>query len=163
MVEFLDYVKSYLEDKFSQDTDFTSSKRPKVYDAYQVAHEPSKIKGCEIQVRVLDNYEFQTATSFEQKNVNSVPLQFTVYAPQMSIKSQVVSGQEASLIIAQKIEKYIYDLIYAEKGSSNYNRNILGGRLMSSSPALPMNDSGSLYMTAVRFDFKISYPYVVEG
>lgn len=163
MVEFLDFIKSYLETKFGADTDIVTSKRPKVYDAYQVGHEPSKIKTCEIQVQVLDNSEFQPATSFEQENANYTPLQITAYATQMSIKSKMVSASKASLILGEKIKKYIYDLIYARNGDANYNKNILSGRLMSSSPALPMNDGGSLYMTAVRFDFKISYPYVTEG
>ena len=160
MVEFLDFIKTYLESKFAQDTSITASKRPKVYDAYQLGHEPSKIKTCEIQVHILDNSEFQRATSFEEKNVNSVPIQITAYATQMSINSKMVSGQKASLILAEKIEKYIYDLIYSQNGDANHNRNLLGGRLMGTSPAIPMTESGSLYMTAVRFDFKVLYPYV---
>jgi len=160
MVEFLDFIKSYLTSKFSSDTSIASTKRPKVYDAYQVGHEPSKIKSCEIQVQVLDNSEFQFATSFDKKNANYIPLQITAYAPQMTISSQTVSAEKASLILGDKVEKYINDLIYAEVGSENRNRNILSGRLMSSSPALPMNEGGSLYMTALRYDFKVLYPYV---
>lgn len=155
MFQFREDIKAYLTKCFEKDTSLTPSKRPKVYNGYQIGHEPSS-KFPEIQVQPLNASEDIEYTTFCGKNANNVPLQVAVYSGQVKIGGVEYSSQDASVIIAEKAEKYLYDYIYA-----NGNNNIIEGRLIGSSPALPMNDAGSVYVTILRFDFSVAYPYEV--
>lgn len=149
MYEFLEYIKEYLQTCFANDTDFTASKKPKLIDSYKTGHEPKMIQP-EIQVQIMDDSENISYTTFCGKEADSTPLQISAYSGQMKIGGVDKNAQHASIIIADKIKKYLYELIYSDD-----KRNILTGRHITSSPALPMNDGGSIYMSAVRFDFTI--------
>lgn len=155
MFQFREDIKEYLNECFSNDTSLTPSKRPKIYNGYQIGHEPSS-KFPEIQVQPLNASERVNYTTFCGKNANSLPLQVAVYSGPVKIGGIDYSSQDASVIIAEKAEKYLYDYIYA-----NGNNNIYEGRLVGASPALPMNESGSVYVTVLRFDFVVAYPYEV--
>jgi hypothetical protein len=159
MFEFLEYIKTYIQNAFANDSDITTDKKPLVYNAYQSNHEPSADKP-EIQIQVLDNNEATRYTTFTNVNANSIPLQITAYVGGnngIKIANITRSAQQGSIIFGDKIIKYLNDLIY-----NGLNENILGGRNIATSPALPMNDGATIYMTAVRFDFTIASPYVVD-
>lgn len=155
MYLFLEDLKKYIEECFKNDTDISVSKKPQVYSGYQIQHEPSS-KKPEIQIQPLGNSEEVNYTTFCGKNANSIPVQVSIYTGQLKIGGVDYSAQDASIIFGDKIDKYVYDYIY-----SCDNKNIYSGRMMTTSPALPMNEGGSVYMTAVRFDFTIAHPYVV--
>ena len=149
MYEFLEYIKEYLQTCFANDNDFTDAKKPKLIDSYKTNHEP-KMTQPEIQVQIMDNSENISYTTFCSKKADSTPLQISAYSGQMKIGGVDKNAQHSSIIMADKIKKYLYELIYSDdKGA------ILTGRHIASSPALPMNDGGSIYMSAVRFDFTI--------
>lgn len=156
MFDFLEYIKTYIETAFANDSEITASKKPLVYNAYQSNHEPDATKP-EIQVQILDNSEQTNYTTFCGKRANLMPLQITSYTGQMKIGGVNRSSQQSSIIFGEKIEKILYELIY-----SNANSNIYGGRMMVTSPALPMNDGGTIYMTAIRFEFTVASPYVQD-
>lgn len=155
MYQFVEDLKIYLENCFASDSSITSSKKPKVYNGYQVQHEPSS-KEPEIQIQPLDNYEQTEFTTFCSKNANSIPVQIGAYTGQMRIGGVAYDAQGASVILGEKIEHYINEYIYSLK-----NKNIQQCRLVSTSPALPMQDGGSVYTTILRFDFIVAYPYEV--
>lgn len=155
MVQFLEDLKTYLENRFADDDDFSSVKKPSVYDGYQVGHEPKETKP-EIQVHPLDNSERVNYTTFCGKNSNNISIQFTCYTGQVKIARVDRPANQASMIMAEKVEQYINEYVY-----SVGNRNILQFRKVSTSPALPMNDGGTIYMTAIRYSFDVEYPYVV--
>lgn len=154
MYQFREDLKTYLESCFDADNDISQAKKPKVYNGYQIQHEPSQTQP-EIQIETLSCSENIDFSTFLKKNANNEPLQVTVYTGQLSINSLKYSAQDASVLLAEKVEKYIYDYIY-----SRVNKNIKYGQMVSASPALPMNDGGSVYSTALRFDFTVAYPYV---
>lgn len=157
MFEFLEYIKAYIGNAFANDKEITASKKPLVYNAYQKQHTPSTNK-TEIQVQVLDNTEQANYTTFCGKKANSIPLQITAYVGgQLKIGGIDRNAQQGSMIFGDKIEKILYELIY-----SNENANIYGGRMITTSPALPMTVGGEIYMTAVRFEFIIASPYVQD-
>lgn len=155
MFQFREDLKVYLENCFANDSSITASKKPKIYNGYQAQHEP-KATEPEVQIRPLDNSEQTEFTTFCNKHANSVPLQFGAYTGQLTIGGVKYNAQDASDILGEKIEHYINEYIYSLK-----NKNIQQGRLVSTSPALPMNDGGSVYTTFLRFDFIVAYPYEV--
>lgn len=147
MDDFLENIINYLQSVFDADADLTPSKKPMVYDAYQVNHEPQSNKP-EIQVQILDSREQVNYTTFCGKKAINIPLQFTSYSGQMKIAGIMTNAQHSSIKLADKVTKYIDDLVY---GDENYG--IRYARYISSSPALPMNEGGSMYASAVRYDF----------
>ena len=147
MDEFLENIINYLASSFAEDNDLTQSKRPLVYDAYQVGHEPQSSKP-EIQVQIIDSREQTNYTTYCGKRAINIPLQITAYAGQMKFNGIMTNAQHSSLKLADKIVKYIDKLIYSDK-----NYGISYARHISSSPALPMNEGGSMYASAVRYDF----------
>lgn len=152
---FLDDLEKYLDMCFQNDVDITVSKKPNIYKGYQVQHEPSS-KKPEIQIHRLNTNEQVNFTTFCKKNANTISVQITAFSGQMKIRGVEYSAQDASGILGEKIEQYICDYIY-----SCNNQNIYDGKLITISPTLPMNEGGSIYMTAVRFNFVIAHPYVV--
>lgn len=146
MYEFLEYIKNYIKNCFADDSDISVQKKPEVYDAYKVGHEPKQTQP-EIQVQIMDNSEQVNYTTFRGVKAYSIPLQLTAYTGQLNINKVAYNAQHASIILADKVIKYIYDLIYSQ------NNDILFGRNITTSPALSMNDGGTIYATSVRFDF----------
>lgn len=146
MYEFLEEIKTYLKDCFQNDSDISTQKKPEVYDAYKVGHEPKQTQP-EIQVRIMSNAEQVNYTSFCGVKAFSIPLQFNVYTGQLNIAKVAYNAQHASIILADKVVKNILNKVYSQ------NNEILYGRYITSSPALPMNEGGTIYMTSVRFDF----------
>ena len=155
MFQFGEDLKVYLENCFANDNSITASKKPKIYNGYQAQHEP-KATEPEVQIQPLDNSEQTEFTTFCNKHANSTPMQFAVYTGQLKIGGLMYNAQDASVILGEKIEYFINEYIYSLK-----NKNIQQGRLVSTSPALPMNDGGSVYTTILRFDFIVAYPYEV--
>lgn len=146
MFEFLDNVKQYLKDCFADDPDISVQKKPEVYDAYKVGHEPKQTQP-EIQVRIMNNYEQVNYTTFCGVRAMSIPMQFSAYTGDLTIAGKKYNAQHASILLAEKVIKYIYDLIYSQ------NYKVQFGRHITTSPALPVNDGGTMYATSVRFDF----------
>lgn len=146
MFEFVEFVKNYLKDCFAADNDISAQKKPEIYDAYKVQHEPKQTQP-EIQVQIMNNYEQVNYTTFCGVQAVSIPLQFTAYTGQLNIAKKPYNAQQGSVKLAEKVIKYIYDLIYSQ------NNDIQFGRHITSSPALPMNEGGTVYATSVRFDF----------
>lgn len=155
MYRFLEDLKNYLYNRFQSDSDISSQKKPDVYSGYQVQHTPSS-KKPEIQIQPLNKNENVNYTTFCGKRANNVPVQITALCGQMKIAKTDYSAQDASIIFGDKIDDYINEYIY-----SCDNPNIYGGRTITTSPALPINEGGSMYSTSVRFDFIIAHPYVV--
>ena len=145
MFELLENVKEYLKDCFASDADISAQKKPEVYDAYKVNHEPKQTQP-EIQVRILNNSEQVNYTTFCGVQAMSIPMQFNAYTGDLTIAGKKYNAQHASMILAEKVIKHIYNLIYSQEYKIQFGRHI------TTSPALPMNDGGTIYVTSVRFD-----------
>ena len=97
MFEFLENVKQYLKDSFAADADISEQKKPEVYDAYKVKHEPKQTQP-EVQVRILNNYEQVNYTTFCGVKAMSIPMQFSVYTGDLTIAGKKYNAQHASII-----------------------------------------------------------------
>lgn len=154
MNDFLDYIKTYLETAFENDTDIT--KEVTVTKAYKTNNQISTTDTPQIQIQILNNAEVERYSSFEGENESQIPLQITSYTTQMKIGGTMVSAQEASIIFGDKLKAILNHL-----RESVVNENIGRCRIMSMSPALPLLEGSKVYTTAVRCEFWIAYPYVV--
>lgn len=154
MNDFLDYIKTYLETAFENDTDI--EKEVTVTKAYKTNNQISTTDTPQIQLQILNNAEVERYSSFEGENVSQIPLQITSYTTQMKIAGSTVSAQEASIIFGDKIKAMLNHL-----RESVVNENIGRCRIVSMSPALPLLEGSKVYTTAVRCEFWIAYPYVV--
>ena len=146
MEEFLENIIHYLQSVFNADTDFSEKKKPLVYDAYKVNHEPTASKP-EIQVQITDAREQTNYTTFCGKRAMSVPVQFTAYSGQIGKET---NAQYSSIKIADKIVKYIDELVY---GGNEYGISM--ATHISSTLGLPMNDGGTIYASVVRYNFVV--------
>ena len=148
MEEFLDNIINYLKTEFENDAEISETKKPQVLDTYKVGN-TQKAAQPEVQVQILDTREQTNYTTFCGKIAINIPLQITAYCgTKMKFGGIEKNVQHSSIKLAEKIINYIDKLIYAED-----NYGIRQARHISSSPALPMRDNGSMYMTAVRYDF----------
>lgn len=148
MEEFLDNIINYLKTEFENDAEISETKKPQVLDAYKVGN-TQKATQPEVQVQILDTREQTNYTTLCGKRAINIPLQITAYCgTKIKFGGIEKNVQRSSIKLAEKIVKYIDKLIYAEE-----NYGIRYARHISSSPALPMRDNGSMYMTAVRYDF----------
>ena len=151
MDKFLDWVKSYLEDGFTNDSEI--SKKVIVELAYKTGNTITTTNTPQIQIQIMDNAEVDRYSSFEGENISSIPLQITAYTTSMKIGNVVKSAQESSIIFGQKVKALLNKL-----RESVVNENIAKCRIATTSPALPLLD-GKAYMTAIRCEFWVSNPY----
>ena len=152
MDKFLNWVKDYLEDSFSNDSDIS---KKVIFDlAYKQGNTITTTNTPQIQIQIMDDAEVERYSSFEGENISSIPLQITAYTSQTKINNVMKSAQESSIIFAQKIKTLLNKL-----RESVVNENIVRCRIATVSPALPLLDGSKVYMTAIRCEFWVSNPY----
>lgn len=155
MNEFLEYMKAYLSGKFAEDEEI--SKAVIVEKAYKINNEITTSNVPQIQIQIMNNSEVERYSSFDGENISSIPLQITSYTAQMKIGGVMKSAQEASIIFGQKVKDVLNTI-----RKSVENQNIKRCRIITMSPALPLLEGSKVYTTAIRCEFWIANPYVVE-
>lgn len=156
MNEFYEFLKKYISDKFSADKDIVASVL--VSDADMVGHKPNSTQN-EVFLEIMDDYENTRTTTFMQGETTSViPVQFTAFVGQQKIAGEMKKARAVARIFGDKIKGYINEL----KINTAINPNIVGCRHTTTSPALPVQDGEKNYLTAVRYEFVVNYPYVGE-
>lgn len=154
MNDFLEYIKTYIANKFLADTSIT--KTVTVENAYKQGNEITTSNVPQVQVQIMDNSEVEKYSSFNGEHISLIPLQITSYTGQLKIGSIMHSAQTASIIFGQKIKDMLNQL-----RESNVNSNIKRCRVSSMSPAMPLLEGSKVYATAIRCEFWIANPYVV--
>ena len=153
MTEFYNYIKQYLIDKFTADTDIALT--VKVHDTQPSGYTP-KASEPEIQMDFIDNYENTRTTTFYQGETSSVmPMQFTAWVGQMKIGGKTCTKQETARIFGKKLKKYLGEF----KTNPFLNKNIIGVRHTTTTPPLPFQGGEKIYTVAVRYEFVILNPY----
>ena len=152
MDKFLDWVKSYLENGFANDSEI--AKKVIVELAYKQGNTIATANTPQIQIQIMDNAEVERYSSFEGENISSIPLQITAYTSQMKINNVLKSAQECSVIFGQKVKTLLNKL-----RENVVNKNITRCRIVTTSPALPLLDGSKAYMTAIRCEFWVTNPY----
>lgn len=147
MDDFLENIINYLQERVNADTFFTANKKPLVCEAYGVNHNLTASQP-EIQVQIIDFREQSNYTTFCGKRASAIPLQFSAYAGQISKKND---AQHYSIKMAEKVIKYIDELVYGEQDKYG----ISTATHISSTIGLPMNDGGTIYASVVRYNFVV--------
>lgn len=148
MNEFLNYIKEYISQGFTNDSEIT--KTVTIENAYKSGNEIKTDNVPQVQVQIMDNSEVQAYTSFEGENISAIPLQITSYTAQMKIGGTMRSAQEASIIFGQKLKNMLDKLALA---TDNENIKLVVRTTMS--PALPLLE-GKVYTTAIRYNFWVA-------
>lgn len=152
MVEFIDWLKNYLKDGFTEDKDITKSVTVEL--AYKQGNTITTNNTPQIQIQIMDNAEVEKYSAFDGETTSSIPIQFTAYTSQMKIGNTTFSAQDSSIIFGQKIKALLNKL-----RESVINENILRCRIITMSPALPQLDGSKVYSTSVRCEFWVTNPY----
>lgn len=135
-------VIEYIQGKIDADEDLPEG--IKVLEAFKYAHKTNK---TEIQVSIIDHTEFVRFTTFEDGKVYVSPLQFNVFATQMTVGNETVSAQKAAYILAQKVIDWLNVIdLHAEIP------DVLGARNGTYSSGRPFDTGTVLYQTVVRID-----------
>ncbi len=152
MDEFLDWVKSYLDNGLSNDSEI--AKKVIVELAHKQGNTVTTANTPQIQIQIMDNAEVERYSSFDGENISSIPLQITAYTSPMKINNVLKTAQESSIILGQKVKTLLNRL-----RESVVNENISRCRIVTTSPALPLLDGSKVYMTAIRCEFWVANPY----
>ena len=156
MNEFYSWLKNYIQEAFENDADI--AKTVTIENAYKQGNEITTSNVPQIQVQIMDNAESQRYSSFyEGENATYMPMQISSYTGQMKINNVMKSAQEASIIFGEKIKNLLHARTIQEA-----NGNIMRCRITTMSPALPLLDGSKVYVTTVRVEFWVAYPYVSE-
>ena len=148
MYNFFEDMKKYIVDGINADADISKTYNIVGYDAYTKGHTPTR---TEIQFQIMDNNEVDNYTSFEGANVFNVPLQITVVGFQMKLAGEMESPKNVSLKIGDKILKLLNAVKVVEA-----NERVKRVRIMTTTPAMPLEGGDKAYSTVIRCEFWIS-------
>ena len=153
MTEFYDFIKNYINDKFRADTDIVADVT--VVDAEISGFKPNSAKN-EVVCEIIDMYENTRTTTFAQGETTSTyVMQFTAFAGKQKIAGEMRNAREVSRLFGGKLKRYLNEF----KIDGSLNANIIGCRHITTSPVLPVEGGEKIYLTAVRYEFVVRYPY----
>lgn len=151
MKTFTDDIIAYIFENFAKDKDFT--KEIKVSYAYD---EDATLKPPYIFVQALDDSDAEQYDTFDGETISYVPIQINAYCQQMKIGGVKYTAKEASLVIAEKI-KAMFD----KTTTIAWNNNIKLMRRVGGTLAMPVEQGATTYVSPIRYDYYINYPYRV--
>lgn len=156
MTKFYEFIKNYISDKFSADTDIVAD--VSVVDAEISGFRPSSTKN-EVYVQIIDVYENTPTTTFSLGETSStITMQFTSFASKQKIGGEMKNARQVARIFGDKIIQYLNIL----KVDTTHNQNIIGCRHTTTSPVFPFQDGEKIFTTAVRYEFVVNTPYQGE-
>lgn len=148
MYSFLEDMKKYIVDGLNADADIPKTYNIVGYDAYTKGHTPQK---TEVVFQIMDNNEVDAYTSFEGANIFYIPLQITVVGFQMKIAGTMQSPKSVSLMLGEKVLNLLDALKVVEA-----NKRVKRVRIMTTSPALPLESGEKAFTTAIRVEFWVA-------
>lgn len=151
MDKFLEYMKEYLKTELKNDGILPATFDLGVYDAYTAGHTPQK---TELLIQIMDNSDVEAYGTLEGETTSSIPLQITVYAFQTKLNGVMTSAREVSIKLGTKVKEILNRL-----RANVINPNILRTRIMTMSPAMPVQGGEKAYTTAIRCEFWVANPY----
>ena len=148
MYSFFEDMKKYIVDGLNADAEIPNTYNIVGYDAYTKGHTPQK---TEVVFQIMDNNEVDAYTSFEGANVFYIPLQITVVGFQMKIAGTMQSPKSVSLMLGEKVLSLLDALKVVEA-----NERVKRVRIMTTSPALPLESGEKAFTTAIRVEFWVA-------
>lgn len=137
----VDEIIEYIQGKINADSDLPDIN---VCDAYKYAHRVNK---TEIQVSIVDHSEFARFTTFEDGKVYISPLQFNIFATQMTIGNETLTAQKASYYLAQKVIDWLNTIELRDAIPE-----VIGARNSKYTSGRPFDTGTVLYQAVVRTD-----------
>lgn len=148
--EFMDDIKKYIINEFSNDNNFSNIKVEKAYKVENTLNPP------EIDIYIGDDREDNQSNSYDNENISIIPVTFYCYCKAMIMnddeeKTDVVDSTQA---LADKL----INIMNKNKVSLNNSNVISLTRLSYLSPTKVRDDS--TYVSIIRYEFKILNNYV---
>lgn len=149
MKTFTDDIITYIYTNFANDNDF--AKEVKVSYAYD---EDITLKPPYIFVQAIDDSDAEQFDTFDGESISYVPIQISIYCQQMEIGNIKYTAKEASLLIAEKIKQ-----MFSKLSAISWNNNIKLIRRVGGTLAMPVEQGSTTYVSPIRYDYYINYPY----
>lgn len=148
--DFINDIKQYILNEFSQDANFSNVKVEKAYKVENTLTPP------EIDIYVGDDREDSISNSYDAENISTLPIIFYCYNKAMIMnddeeKTDVVDSTQA---LAESLIK----IMDKNKLASN-NQNIISSTRMNYVAPTKVRDD-SVYVSIIRYEFKILNNYV---
>lgn len=148
--KIINFLIEYLTQKFENSEDFGDLSFHIGY-----GYEYSQELDCpQIAIQCINDTENSGYTTFEDENVTSIGLQFNVYANTMSINNEIYKARGAVSKISNALKSYMNELKFG-----GINMNFLTLIRVGKDFSMPLDNTGAVYVSVVRFDCNIANPY----
>lgn len=141
-----DELKSYLNGKIATDKDLNTTIGIKQQYPYGHKAEPP-----ELLLAIIDNTEFETATTFETETVSTVSLQIIPMVNSMNIGGKKYNAQKSCDLLSEKVCKWF------EKSTIKENiPKIVNTRRVQWSNSYAYESGTTTYYSILRFNLTIT-------
>lgn len=149
-IDFINDIKQYILNEFSQDANFSNIKVEKAYKAENTLTPP------EIDIYIGNDREDTPSNSYESENIAIMPITFYCYNKAMIMNNdeEKTDAVDSTMALSESLMK----IMEKTKLASN-NRNIISATRMNYVAPTKVRDD-SVYVAIIRYEFKILNNYV---
>ena len=147
--DFINDIKHYIVNEFSNDNNFSNIKVEKAYKVENTLTPP------EIDILIGDDREDTSSNSYDKENISIVPITFYCYCKAMFMNDE----EEKTDVVdsTQALAESLMNIMDKNKIALN-NLNIISStRLSYISPQKVRDDS--VYVSIIRYEFKVLNNY----
>lgn len=148
--DFINDIKQYILNEFSQDVNFSKVKVEKAYKVENTLTPP------EIDIFVGNDREDTYSNSYDKENISIVPITFYCYC-----KAMIMNDEEEKTDVVdstQALAEILINIMDKNKVALNNSNVISLTRMNYVSPQKVRDDS--VYVSIIRYEFKILNNYV---
>lgn len=148
--DFINDIKQYILDEFSNDNNFSKIKVEKAYKVENTLNPP------EIDICIGDDREDNQSNSYDNENISIIPVTFYCYC-----KAMIMNDDEEKTDVVdstQALGDLLIEIMNKNKLASN-NQNIISATRMNYIAPKKVRDD-SVYVSIIRYEFKILNNYV---
>lgn len=148
--DFINDIKQYILNEFSQDANFSKVKVEKAYEVENTLTPP------EIDIFVGNDREDTHSNSYDKENISIVPITFYCYC-----KAMIMNDEEEKTDVVdstQALAEILINIMDKNKVALNNSNVISLTRMNYVSPQKVRDDS--VYVSVIRYEFKILNNYV---
>ena len=148
--DFINDIKQYILNEFSQDANFSKVKVEKAYKVENTLTPP------EIDIFVGNDREDTYSNSYDKENISIVPITFYCYC-----KAMIMNDEEEKTDVVdstQALAEILINIMDKNKVALNNSNVISLTRMNYVSPQKVRDDS--VYESVIRYEFKILNNYV---
>lgn len=146
-IEFMNYIISYINRKFTEDSTVPQNKKVEGHLAYDSGLIKSSAKSFYV-VQCLDKQP--STETLVDTPLYDISLQISIFSVKGTIGGQVYLPQQMSIKLSDMVSGYMEEL-----KRNLEETNICLMREVGSSPALPFEDGARAYISTLRYTFTI--------